>query len=310
MRKKGYVLAEEEMAEDLRNFDYATLHETMDIWVPRPVLGHQFKMHVRPGCYVLNRPLKAESLPNPERLIFESDQVLNFRDPRRDVIHDQIRKFWKMGPKLEERGLLHKRGILIYGPPGSGKSTILRQEVNQLVDEDHVVFVSKSPYTLTESISAFRKMEPTRPLTILMEDIDEIVSSWGVHELLEMLDGMNTANHVLVLATTNNAEKIPAKLRRPGRLDKKIEVPNPGFRQRFEYLNNKVGDLLTEEGVKKIARASKGMGFGHLREITVMMTGYGTSLTEAIESVNDDKLAKVNDGGINNVYCKDSESSY
>lgn len=279
------------MVDEIRD-ELLDLRDVMDFYIPRPTIGHPFKMKIRPGVYALDYALREERIPNPQSFCVESDEIFVFQDKASIALRREIVEFWNMGKQMQKEGLLHKRGILIYGPPASGKTTFIKNEIKALEERDHVIFISKSPYVLSESIRVFRKLEPYRALTVIIEDIDEITKSWGEHSLLEMLDGADTVNHILFIATTNNMEALSAKMRRKGRLDTKIEIPLPNADMRRIYLERKFGARMNPAMVTKMVKLTEGLNFGHLRDLVVQTQGYRIPIEEAVGQMRQDILVE------------------
>jgi SpoVK/Ycf46/Vps4 family AAA+-type ATPase len=264
-----------------------SLKGILETYIPRPTLGHPFKMHIEPGIYILRSPLEESDFPRPTKSLLESDEVYVFRNAAIDELRKEIQDFWSMGESFERMGFLHKRGLLVAGPPGSGKSTLLRQEAQNLVNAGHVVFFSKSPWVLSESIENFRRMEKRRPVTVFIEDIDEVAKGYGLHDLLEMLDGAESTNRVMFIGTTNNPESLPAKLKRPGRFDRKLQIDNPGESLRKEYIERKFKGL--EIPLDEMAKKTEGFSFGDLRELVISTTAYKSDLDETIDRIRSEQ---------------------
>lgn len=267
------------------------IREAMDVFVPKPALGKPFRNRVRPGVYELHYSFDISNPPLPQSLE-ESDEIYVMRSDASTKLKNEIKEFWAMRHKFEDMGLLHRRGIILYGKPGSGKTSLIRQESKSMVVDDGVVFISHSPYSLSESLMKFRAVEPDRPVTVVIEDIDELTKSWGEHSILEMIDGMSAANHVLFIATTNNLECLSDKMRRPGRFDRKIEVPYPTVEQRSQYIEKKFSGKMSRQDIRKAVMLTEGLGFGQLRELTVAVSGYGRKLEEAIQEMKSDMLVE------------------
>lgn len=262
----------------------------MEEYVPRPMNGHPFSMHIRPGVYFLTSPLSEDRIPSPIEVDSTQDQLIE--NKYKYVVRSEIDAFFKGREKFESMGLIHKRGLIMHGSPGTGKTSIIREELQRASEKGRVVFMARSPYILTDSMHTFRQMEPDRDLIVVMEDIDEIVRSWGEQELLEMMDGMNSVNHVLFIATTNNPECMSAKLRRPGRFDRKIEIPNPDFKQRCKFFEMKYSGKLSQDKIENLAYCTEGFGYGQMREVFVSHKGYGRPLSESVKSVKKDMLTE------------------
>src|SRR5205814_9509954 len=102
----------------------------------------------------------------------------------------------------------HRRGYVLYGPHGCGKSSIVRQVSEDVVQRDGVVRLCGAPAVLTRGLVVLRRIEPLRPVVCVLEDIDAIVAAHGDEELLSLLDGESQVDHVLNVATTNYPEQL------------------------------------------------------------------------------------------------------
>ena len=266
------------------------IEQIMKQTLPRPQYGRPYNPGQKTlscGIYDLDEGFDVEeSKSSRSKLSLHSDEVFVFRDAGSHELREEIKRFWRSKKQFQEAGLLHKRGIILQGPPGSGKSTMIRQEMKALA-ENQIVFFSKSPYTLQRVLAIVRATDAERPVTVVMEDIDELANGWGIHGLLEMLDGANAQNHILYIATTNDLDKMPEKLKRPGRFDRKIHIPNPDKSLRLEYIQRKFPKL-NESQMRVLAEKTEGLSFGHLREIVVSHLGYRVPIAEAVARVRED----------------------
>jgi len=186
-----------------------------------------------------------------------------------DQIANEVSAFWKLGGKFKEVGMLHKRGILLYGPAGAGKTSTACTIGRRIVREDGIVFVLVNGdfANLQVAIREVRQREPLRPIVTILEDIDELVENGQEENLLSFLDGEDQVDHIAHIGTTNNLEKMGARLtNRPSRFDVVIEVGMPSEIERLTYLKAKVGD--TTEAYDW-SRKTEGMSIAHLRELVV-----------------------------------------
>jgi cell division protease FtsH len=166
----------------------------------------------------------------------------------------------------DKLGLMHNRGMLMYGPPGMGKTSLISQVSDMIVARGDVVLYAKRIDTLIEGLNAFREVEPDRKCVVVLEDADEYVG-YQEREFLQLLDGEKSVDGVLYLATTNYLERFPARLLRPGRFDKQVFVGAPPYEGRLAYLTNKLKDSEQAKEIERLARETDGMSFGHLREL-------------------------------------------
>ena len=158
-----------------------------------------------------------------------SDDLLRLPDPVCDMLLSEFVTFWASVPKLVERGLLAKRGLLLWGPPGSGKTSALNIMAAHMIKELHGVAILVGEPSLTVAgLQLFRKVEPDRPVILIYEDIDALTQQHGEAPYLAMLDGEMQISGVVNVATTNYPERLdPRFVDRPGRFDRITECPMP-----------------------------------------------------------------------------------
>lgn len=205
---------------------------------------------------------------------FPADTLMRLPGMPIDYIMDQIRVFWDRERVFTNCGLLHKRGVLLYGPAGCGKTSIIRLLCNDIIERDGVVLLVNGSGEAEEGLGMIRKVEPRRPILTIIEDIETYVgtdaSCSSSAAMLALLDGETQVNHVVHLATTNKPEELEDRiLKRPGRFDLVIGLNPPIAEARYTYLKNLVKDQITEIELRRIVRDTEGLGLAHLREFVV-----------------------------------------
>ena len=131
-----------------------------------------------------------------------------------------------------------KRGLLLHGPPGVGKTHTVRHLVSELTGVTVVQLTGGSLGMISTACSVARSLQPSM---IVVEDVDLIAEDRGMHpgqhpllfELLNQMDGLSEDADVVFLLTTNRADLLePALAARPGRVDQAVELRLPDAEER------------------------------------------------------------------------------
>jgi len=154
---------------------------------------------------------------------------------------------------FEQMDMQAAKGVLMYGPPGTGKTLLAKAIAN----ESQSNFISiKGPELLNKYVGesekgvreVFEKARANAPTVVFFDEIDSIAGKRGenvgdsgvgervVSQLLTELDGLETLEDVVVIATTNRPDLIDPALLRPGRLDRHVHVPVPDEEGRRKIL--------------------------------------------------------------------------
>jgi AAA+ superfamily predicted ATPase len=163
----------------------------------------------------------------------------------------------------------YKRGILLYGSPGNGKTTLVKAIVSSI--RAPVAYWQITQYTNSESIlEVFEAAMRTAPAVLVIEDIDSMPESCRSY-FLNTLDGATSKEGLFLIGTTNYPEKIdPALMNRAGRFDRAYEVKKPGEALRLSYLKLKgMLKLADEAEVAYMAERTAGFSLAQLNELYV-----------------------------------------
>ena len=196
-----------------------------------------------------------------------SDNIVELPDTANTHVLGGMKKFWTRKDRYEKFGFVYKRGVLLWGPPGSGKSVTINLLMKELISLEGIVLLCGHPEFLAHMLQRIRQMEPQRPIIVVLEDIDEIIEKHGEHSILSMLDGENQIANVVYLATTNYPERLGARIvNRPSRFDERIFVGMPSETARRTYLKFAAPDLQNEE-LDKWVSDTENFSIAHLREL-------------------------------------------
>lgn len=178
--------------------------------------------------------------------------------------------------RLSAAGRHVHRGLLLYGPPGSGKTHTVSYLMGQLADRTVLIMTGADQGMLGASFELARKLAPSM---VVVEDIDLIAEERTLRgtpgrlpllfALLNELDGLNQDTDVITVLTTNRADLLePALADRPGRIDLAIEIPLPdsGGRRRLIDLYGRGLDLRLRD-VDGIVARTEGASAAFIKEL-------------------------------------------
>lgn len=179
-----------------------------------------------------------------------------------------IEKFWESEARYRKYGMIYKRGVLLEGPPGGGKTVTLNLLMRKLIAEGGIVTLFGGSAGLTSmGHQMIRQIEPKRRIICVIEDIDEIVSRHGTSDITSMLDGETQVDGIVMVATTNHLDKLPQVIvNRPSRFDEIIHVGMPGMEDRLIFLRARA-EGVPEKELERWAKDTAGFSIAHLKEL-------------------------------------------
>ncbi|KAK5780370.1 hypothetical protein RI543_002126 [Arxiozyma heterogenica] len=197
-----------------------------------------------------------------------------------EILQNTIKLPLNQPTLFSDFGVTPPRGILLHGPPGTGKTMLLRCVANSI--DAHILTISGpsivSKY-LGETEAAlrdiFNEAQRYQPSMIFIDEVDSLapnrsnddsgeVESRIVATLLTLMDGMSASGRVVVIAATNRPNSVDPALRRPGRFDQEIEIGIPDVNARLDILLKQFSKMsierhtLTNEDIKLIASKTHG----------------------------------------------------
>ncbi|WP_052466198.1 ATP-binding protein [Mobilicoccus massiliensis] len=169
-----------------------------------------------------------------------------------------------------------KRGVLLYGPPGVGKTHTVRYLVSTLPGVTVIEVSGDALHLIAEACSAARSLAPS---LVVVEDVDLIAEDRGMHpgqhpmlfQLLNEMDGIAGDVDVAFVLTTNRADLLePALAARPGRVDEAVAIDLPDFSARRRLFDLYRGHLRLEASDERIDAAlerAQGVTASFLKEL-------------------------------------------
>jgi hypothetical protein len=220
-----------------------------------------------------------------QKVVMVTDELLRLPDSASAKVLNSIDIFWSARDKFISRKQLHKRGIILWGPPGSGKTVTVMLLIENIIKRGGIVLICKNPNIASEALRIIRLIEPSRPLIVVEEDIDELINNYGESGILSLLDGENQINNVVHLATTNYPERLDSRIvNRPSRFDEVIKIGMPSIEARRFYLRTRVSqDEMNDEDLEKWVIDTHDLSVAHLKELVIAIFCLGREYDETIE---------------------------
>ncbi len=191
---------------------------------------------------------------------------------------EEVVEFLKYPKKFEGLGAKIPKGVLLVGPPGTGKTMLARATAG----EANAPFFSISGSEFVEMFvgvgasrvrDLFAKAKKNAPCIIFIDEIDAVGRKRGsgmggghdereqtLNQILVEMDGFEQGQNVIVLAATNRADVLDPALLRPGRFDRRVNINLPDRKDRLEILKNHFAKKPLEKSVDLDALAAKTAG--------------------------------------------------
>lgn len=167
-------------------------------------------------------------------------------------------------------GVPHRRGALLYGPPGNGKTSLIRALGGRLPNVAALILRANAGFDSDDLEYAIDLWTKQAPAMLVIEDLNWLIEQINVSTFLNLLDGIDTpaaAGGLLLVASTNHPDKLDTALsNRPGRFDVVIELPPPDATQRRRYLERHA-PTLDAAALARFVDAAEGLSFAHLGEV-------------------------------------------
>lgn len=272
-------IAPNEPVEDL---EYSTWISTGEDYIP--AVNLKCADNIPAGMYAcafIDRDYHLTPIP------LNSDELFIFSDSYQESILAEVKQFWNKKELYKQYNLCHKRGILLEGGPGTGKSSLITQVVQHIIELNGVVFTVRNanefqflPIVLK---SIFRKIEPERPVITIIEDVDKLIENLGGDQiLLDFMDGKQSINNHLIILTSNNTSDLSDALLRPSRIDLRYRLDNPNANVRKEYFQYKG---ISEEKLDEYVTLTKNLSIADLKEVFIATVILDKPIEQVIKDI-------------------------
>lgn len=204
-----------------------------------------------------------------------------------------VKKFLTLRDKYAEFKFAYRTGLLLYGPPGNGKTAFIRYLIQSCFKDQEitVIWTNSTPdLTFTKALKNFPGIK-----VIIFEELSTAISdSYEIKQFLEFMDGENSLDDCIVFATTNYPENLPGNIvERPGRFDRVIKFDNPDAALRGFLIKQ----FMKLDGEVDAAWVAESAGFSlvEIKEACIRCLFNDTPFVEACKQIKAHKELVKND---------------
>jgi len=175
--------------------------------------------------------------------------------------------------RLARYGIPSRRGILLVGEPGTGKTLACKALMAQSTGTTGIIADAEALVTMGYISNLYELAQDLSPCIVFIEDIDLIADErrrWvPLLSLLSQLDGIEEHEQIITIATTNHLEIIDKALsQRPSRFDRVIQLPCPAIEYRREFISSLSGKIPMDGGTQSyLADRTEGLTPAQIQEI-------------------------------------------
>lgn len=233
------------------------------------------------GVYELNMTMQGDLYFS--ELEPKTDELVEIPNSTSELIVKDIENFLKpeVLTRFKTHGFTHKRGILMYGPGGTGKTSTIVQICKKVIERGGVVIFGPDPNIVSAGIKSIKDVSPNKMVVLVYEELETWLGRSN-HAMLSLLDGELQNDGVIVLATTNYISRIPARIKsRQSRFALTVEVGTPSKEFREAFFKGKLLESEMDQ-LASFVNSSEGFVVDQMKDLIVSVCCLGMTLPEAV----------------------------
>lgn len=233
-------------------------------FIPISTPEHVYQALPAGGYHVEQTPNGMYFKPIPST----KEMLINLDTPVGRRVRREITEFFnpELTARLTAAGLKHRRGIILHGEQGTGKTSLVRAMFPFMIEHNAVMLLETNADHLEHTIiPAVRLTDPDRPIVLIWDEFEKN-ARYSRNELLQLLDGLASPDHLLTIGTTNYLHRIPRQLRfRPSRFSLVLEMPPLPAEARTVYVQSKFS-MLEAPVARAVVDLTEGRPLDYLEE--------------------------------------------
>ena len=226
-----------------------------------------------------------------QKININLDNIIIFPDAVTNKVVTEISDFWNKEKRFEEFNLSYKRGILLQGCAGGGKSTTLQLVSKDVINRDGIILKFTAPELFSLGLRKIRAIQPDVPIVVLMEDLDAIINNYNESAVINILDGVDRLHKIVFLATTNFPERLEDRvLNRPSRFDKIYKIGFLSAESREIYFKSLIGEKDVTIDMDSWVKDTENLSIAHLKELFISVVIFEDDYEESLERLKSMKI--------------------
>lgn len=222
------------------------------------------------------------------RTQFSTEDLILFEDSTIENVLNDIKDFWKNKNKFEEFGFVYRRGILLWGVPGGGKTCSIKMIIKEVIKMGGLAIKFTNPEIYNDAIPELRSIQKDTPIVVIMEDLEALSRRFDTSLILNILDGVNSIDNIVYLATTNYPEELEGRLKnRPSRFDRRYHVGHLSTKSRAQLIKHFASKMSPENRVmvdiEKWAEDTNKMTPAHIKELFISVVLFNKDYDETLQ---------------------------
>jgi SpoVK/Ycf46/Vps4 family AAA+-type ATPase len=237
-----------------------------------------------------------------ESFSITSDEIIKFENTSTNLIKEDIKKFWDPDTKrkYKEFNVVYKRGVLMYGKQGTGKTVTVVDVMDYVIENGGISLFNPSAELAAATIKLIREIEPELKILCVFEEFEKQSNDPA---MLSLLDGELQTDNVVYLATTNYIDEVPSRIKnRPSRFANVVEIGPPDNLVRKQYLLAKTKHIenLNPDFIDYIVDNTSGFVIDQLKDVVISYFCMDVPIEECLA-----KIAEMEDADISSVKLTD-----